>query len=535
MSYTLFRSLTHLENQVFPATESIWQLIETIARDVVQFRRNTQVSYHFVDRARSICDIINALIRKVDEEDDWDSYDKFTEAIDFLEELLLASAATIQDEVQRYLCEGKDVDGCITSATVWESNRERLRELLNSFGTRPEFVELLPVTDDQEATITEAEKHDDASLLLELYQSIKRHAFRQCTEGSVPQLIELVNGQLADLYALAQSEVLDDVLAVFTIKTAMLVFGIMEISTDSHADKNRVHHLKLEPVWDAAHNLLVFFHDITEGLDVEVEEIEEKYDSFLQILRTIPDAPLPVSYTKLMKQAGNIRRPHLAQAIAIISLCRFLARHYENLTEDQRTATNVEPLEEACQGTLVALQVAAASVTTLRNFDMNAPENSGVGGVFIVARTKIQDCFNHFGLADHWTHYEKIFQQAAEKDRSRTAQLSEILASRPSRISDGTSDLVRVNVEVCDGSPTGTIIKVFSVSAERETRLRALRWYISKALEPQESTRVLRDSSFLLRKTADSLEGDSLVPCRMHTSIEDVTRAPACDLVLVVS
>jgi hypothetical protein len=74
-----------------------------------------------------------------------------------------------------------------------------------------------------------------------------------------------------------------------------------------------------------------------------------------------------------------------------------------------------------------------------------------------------------------------------------------------------------------------------TVSAERETRLRALRWYISKALEPQESTRVLRDSSFLLRKTADSLEGDSLVPCRMHTSIEDVTRAPACDLVLVVS
>jgi len=53
---------------------------------------------------------------------------------------LLDSAATIQDEVQRYLCEGKDVDGCITSATVWESNRERLRELLSSFGTKQEFV-----------------------------------------------------------------------------------------------------------------------------------------------------------------------------------------------------------------------------------------------------------------------------------------------------------------------------------------------------------------------------------------------------------
>jgi hypothetical protein len=76
--------------------------------------------------------------------------------------------------------------------------------------------------------ITEAGKHDDASFLLELHQSIKRHAFGQRAEGSVSlpcepgplktficrsvsQLVELVNDQLADLYALAQGEVLEDV------------------------------------------------------------------------------------------------------------------------------------------------------------------------------------------------------------------------------------------------------------------------------------------------------------------------------------
>ena len=108
----------------------------------------------------------------------------------------------------------------------------------------------------------------------------------------------------------------------------------------------------------------MFFHEITEGLYASVEELEEKYDHFLHLLRvrmfvlspptgnqcnnlqTIPDAPLPVAYTQLMKQAGRIRRPYHARAVAVISLCRFLARHYENLTNDQRTATNVEPLEE---------------------------------------------------------------------------------------------------------------------------------------------------------------------------------------------
>jgi hypothetical protein len=117
-----------------------------------------------------------------------------------------------------------------------------------------------------------------------------------------------------------------------------------------------------------------------------------------------------------MKQAGNIRRPYFAQAVAVISLCRFLARHYESLTKEQRTATKVEPLEEyvvnplrvlrtrrgadystrACRESLTALRVAAASVPTLKNFDMNAPEDARVGEALVAARKEIQGCFNHF-------------------------------------------------------------------------------------------------------------------------------------------
>ena len=84
------------------------------------------------------------------------------------------------------------------------------------------------MADDEETEITEAGKHDDASFLLELHQSIKGHSFRQMATGSVfssadlyrlitllyrqvLQLVELVNDRLADLYALAQGEVLDDV------------------------------------------------------------------------------------------------------------------------------------------------------------------------------------------------------------------------------------------------------------------------------------------------------------------------------------
>ncbi len=65
-----------------------------------------------------------------------------------------------------------------------------------------------------------------------------------------------------------------------------------------------------------------------------------------------------------MKQAGNIRRPYFAQAVAVISLCRFLARHYESLTKEERTAINVEPLEECVVNDLNVLRRRA--VLTIR-------------------------------------------------------------------------------------------------------------------------------------------------------------------------
>jgi hypothetical protein len=70
------------------------------------------------------------------------------------------------------------------------------------------------------------------------------------------------------------------------------------------------------------------------------------------------------------------------------------------------------------------------------------------------------------------------------------------------------------------------------VDIEPETRLRALRWHISKAVGQQESARVLRDSTFFITESGDPHDGGSLVPCRMHMSVEEITRAPVCDLVL---
>ena len=55
---------------------------------------------------------------------------------------------------------------------------------------------------------------------------------------------------------------------------------------------------------------------------------------------------VPRTYMDLMKQAGRIRRPYQAQALALIGLCRFLADKFTALGDSVITIENVSALEE---------------------------------------------------------------------------------------------------------------------------------------------------------------------------------------------
>ena len=82
------RSLTDLGSECPAATEAVKYLFQAVGRDVVSFRRNTQVSYMVVERAREIVGAINEYIAKVENsvDGDWDSFERFTVAIEPLEE-----------------------------------------------------------------------------------------------------------------------------------------------------------------------------------------------------------------------------------------------------------------------------------------------------------------------------------------------------------------------------------------------------------------------------------------------------------------
>jgi hypothetical protein len=83
---SLLTTFTKPTTEGYPSTEVIKYLIEVVGRDVVSFRRNTQVSFMVVERARDLCDAINIHIKKTESGTDWASFEKFSDALDPVEE-----------------------------------------------------------------------------------------------------------------------------------------------------------------------------------------------------------------------------------------------------------------------------------------------------------------------------------------------------------------------------------------------------------------------------------------------------------------
>lgn len=77
--------LTDVGNDDHGATEVVKYLLEAVGREIVSFQRNTHVSYMMAERARDIIKSITGCITKVETTGEWESYEKFSEAIEPLE------------------------------------------------------------------------------------------------------------------------------------------------------------------------------------------------------------------------------------------------------------------------------------------------------------------------------------------------------------------------------------------------------------------------------------------------------------------
>ncbi|KAH9956230.1 hypothetical protein BGW80DRAFT_272796 [Lactifluus volemus] len=408
-----------------PATEAIRYLLQAVGRDVVSFRRNTQVSYMFVERARNLVNAINKYIEKVEDscDPDWDSFMKFTTAIEPLEDILFKLLAVTEDEKEGYFSSTRSVLHCIVSAEIWAKNRYELLDALETVDTRQELVDLLdqPNTSPRKEERQEAQSHDDKTLLIEIRDTIDKLVGNK----KFPAYVSRVRTTLETLQAKVIRGSRPDWLAVFTVKTSMLVHGILEMSRAAEIDREVLAHLRSKAVWAEAFVLVDALLSEDEGQHTLPQRIKEKYDRFILTLKGASNVTLPQSYVDLVKQAGRIRRPFQAQAFAFVMLCRALAEKFTAVADSLTiTDENIASVEIAFNETFAALKTAERAAFELKDFDLTNFSQDATIKAFSVAESLLQESFESFNLGAEWPHKHSDISSAFERDKERMAQLN---------------------------------------------------------------------------------------------------------------
>ncbi|KAH9956013.1 hypothetical protein BC827DRAFT_1271215 [Russula dissimulans] len=533
-------SLTDLGTDGPAATEAVKYLVQAVGRDVVTFRRNTQVSFMVVERAREIVKTINEYIVKVENSTtgDWDSFEKFTMAIEPLEGILFTLLAFTEDEKARYLANTSSIEECVSSAENWASNREGLSKALDGFDTREELVGLFdePNTDSRKREHKEAQIYDDLTLLGEMRTTLQTfisedpdmHVLR------FPPHVREVETSLDKLQNRLINESHPDWLTVITIQTSMLVEGVVEIVKVASLDADILDHLKSKAVWKAALELVEVLEGIDESQPGLPQSAQMKYNAFVETLKKPGKFPLPGSYVGLMKQAGHIRRPFQAQSFALVMLCRYLADRFNAIGDSAVTIDNFNILEEAFDKTLDALQAATRAVIELKTFDLTNFRSNDTVETFGEAEALIRESFKSFNrpssqLDAEWTQKQSELTAAFKKDKERMAKLNNML-SRPQSPSNAT-EKVKVNVTIHESSPDGTVLGATSVEEVITMRLLALRWSIAGVLKPEEAKRRARTAGSFFKQT----DGTWLEILASHSTLEEIVGSESeVDLKLVV-
>ncbi|KAI9439116.1 hypothetical protein H4582DRAFT_117595 [Lactarius indigo] len=489
-------SLTSFKGSGFAATEAIKCLLQAIGRDVVSFRRNTHVSYLVVERARDIVTAINEYISRVESSDagDWDSFEKFSSAIEPLEDILFQLLVFTEDEKTRYFGNDRDIADCITSTEAWAENRKRLSETLKSFHTHTPLVNLFDREDSEsrDRDRQDALDHDDRSLMKEI-GSARKNIF---DSKRYPKYVTNAVTPLDTLQKQMTSESLPEWLTVITIKTCMLVQGVLEVVLQPNTSTELLNHLKSKTVWGAVTALTKALVGVDKRLPALPKEVEDKYEEFLKILQKLSKLALklPDSFVNILKEAGRVRRPFQAQAFALVMLCRFLADHFNKIGDKTSvTVDHVNSLEEAFNETLTVLHAAINAVTQLSVFNLTDFESNSTVQEFERVESVIKESFTSFGLSEEWSKKENVRKEAWEKDKSRMEQLNKVL-NKPQSTS---ATVMKVNISIRENSPDGRELCNTTVSEEITTRLLALRWTVATALQsPDDAKRARTGGSF---------------------------------------
>ncbi|QRV99747.1 hypothetical protein RhiJN_27766 [Ceratobasidium sp. AG-Ba] len=461
-------------------------LIAIRAADVCAFRRNTQVSYRFVDAARCLVDKINDLIAAVENDGDWSAYEKFTVAIDPLEELLLAFETEDDGNEENNLMNTTTVDDCRASISGWEKNRTIVRTVLERLTTHKSLSVLLDPDQKDRVDLAAAYRHDDLTLLNEFVAGIKRH-LNQNIALEFPKKMHALLGEISrgaqDIQQIFKdTHQLPDSWDVLAVKSVMAIYGLIKLGSNQSIDLETRRFFKQDKPWMTAKSLLAGALGYFNGKGDKTQVIQ-LYDDFLKEFLGGPVEGIPASYYELLKTVGKIGRSYHAQSLLLATLCRELTNCYQStniLTDQQHIA-----LQNAFDQTLEALQqsttraqpnVKDLSLSRLTEFNFDGYEGDPCIKLFQDSAKELSKRFKDLQI-DEKGGCEERLKQAMLKDKERMLAVNKRLQTG---LRTDELESIEVKIKVCKGGSKGEMIKERTVWVHPSTRLSAIGWVISK-------------------------------------------------------
>ncbi|KAG8701303.1 hypothetical protein FRC08_004174 [Ceratobasidium sp. 394] len=477
----------------FAATELVEHLIKLTGAEVCTFRKNTQASYRFVDTARGLCDRINSLIKKVEDEGDWASFETYSQAIDPLEDALQAFALAEDLDEGFYLHDSTSVEACLDFITRWEKNRKYIRERLDQLRTEKSLADLLEPVPDDNKDVTDAYQHDDRTFLSDLTSAIKKHlsqegvvaTFSKKIQGMLHQIskgVQLVEKLLND----APPSQISDESTVLATKAIMTIYGFMELGQNPETPVVTRLYLRSESAWLLAKQLL---DGLTKHIKQEkkFEEVAPVFQDFFDQLSASKstDAGLPSSYPGLVKLVGKIGRSYYAQSILLVTLCREAATFYQS--SEKKKSEHYVALENAFDRTLDALNkavktmqssVGEAGLSQFKDFKLDDYEEQDCTKLFKESAKELTLCFKEIGLVKEESGETRL-EKAKEKDKSRMVAASERVQRVKTPLPVDPGKLVEVTIKVREGKFNGDDLGEHKIRVQRSTRLSAIGWSVS--------------------------------------------------------
>ncbi|KAH7313243.1 hypothetical protein B0J17DRAFT_634189 [Rhizoctonia solani] len=504
---------------LYSATNVIYKLLRVVGSEVCSFRRNHQIAYRLVERARDLYDAINARIHLVDLNNSFEDYEIYTQAIDPLEEVLLNIIPIAFDE--------RELDHLSTSSWAeyvqvtgqWRSNRLAIRRSFQDMRMKPQFQALMSTLMDDEDDLFNAYTRDDLSYLDYLLRIIGAN-IQQIVEPKVKEYVEQIANGLHETAALQRSNSgkhlrgSEDLNAI-PIQCAHFASRMVVTMVNASVPKDIRDQLALNTtLWDTLAQLVLDIfafmasqlaprdsEQVSESVtrvdvSITITQFTTRYDDLVKMADKVPVPPaieIPQGYSRLLPLVGKVDRTYHAQSLLLVALCRQAVASFGT----KKSTSSRDVLEKALNQTIAALEAAGQDVGSGRSTPVNEDSNDNVpkgynhlngdtkgqgrtnncSRLYKQSADKLTACFQTLEI-QYDVDPQGKFKQAQSKDNARVAEVNEKLNKyeHPSTIG--------VVVNVYENNRNGQKIKTLPfVSISSNARLEYVKYLVANQLE----------------------------------------------------